>query len=573
MEKQNKKTPKDVTEFEREQLRFFLSREDLVATLVQLNPSLAWLPAFAEMSLLQEGTQLAPWIEKNFSDPDAVKDVAANIRFFDTDTADVLEYRLNEQEKQLPEYLTKSWRLIIRQMRSLRRSQLTNEWFELAPRIKRGESSPEVLQRLADLLRPKLEVDKRLSWRDGEEAPPPKRPSDLMSIDFEVEDGVNEEEVLSVWPADATAQTEAKLLHLLTQSLWAALEEAIDAGVESDVGYGISDSDVPSIAKHDQNSYRHGFQPIVRVIAEIWTNLAQRDADKSIALFEQWRASPYRLGRRLALFAAANPIVSASQAADTLLAVPLGEFFLTSASVEVFRLLKARWAKMPPEKKKALEEKIIEGPPSNWWKEGAEIDRHIDRSRFEVLGEMQRCNLQLSDASTKVLGEIRSRWPEWQLRPAEQAGFHVWQGGARYVEGKADKLENVADEDLVDAAKRAADAADFMDGDAWQAFCQNHPLRALNGLEADAKRGQWKGWAWNTFLWAAKSLKDAPSLSRIAELLFQYPNEDFSEIAPAASWWLNESAEALDEKLLWPIWDRIEKTTYLAVDEAEVDDA
>ena len=58
-----KKTPRDASEFEREQLKFFLTRDDLSATLAELNPSIAWLPWLAEMKLLQQDTQLAPWIE------------------------------------------------------------------------------------------------------------------------------------------------------------------------------------------------------------------------------------------------------------------------------------------------------------------------------------------------------------------------------------------------------------------------------------------------------------------------------------------------------------------------------
>jgi hypothetical protein len=41
---QRKKTPSEASEFEREQLRFLLSGDDVAATLASVNPSLAWLP-------------------------------------------------------------------------------------------------------------------------------------------------------------------------------------------------------------------------------------------------------------------------------------------------------------------------------------------------------------------------------------------------------------------------------------------------------------------------------------------------------------------------------------------------
>jgi hypothetical protein len=174
-------------------------------------------------------------------------------------------------------------------MRTAKRRLLRNDWFELAPRIKRGERSGEVLERLSDILRPKLLIGKRLSWHEEGDRGAPERPSDLMSIDFEIEDGVNEEEILSPWSEDTPAEVEEKLLYALTNALSAALEDAIEAGVESNRGYSTSDSDVPSVAKHRQNAYRTGFLPIVRVVAEIWTRLARKNPNLAVcgALVEE----------------------------------------------------------------------------------------------------------------------------------------------------------------------------------------------------------------------------------------------------------------------------------------------
>src|SRR5580698_2604830 len=97
-----KKTPADATPFEREQLRFFLSEGDLAATLSEVNPSLAWLPVLSEMKLIQSETQLIAWIEHNFADADAIRDVVANLHFFGSETANFLEYRLNAQAAVLP---------------------------------------------------------------------------------------------------------------------------------------------------------------------------------------------------------------------------------------------------------------------------------------------------------------------------------------------------------------------------------------------------------------------------------------------------------------------------------------
>jgi hypothetical protein len=100
-----------------------------------------------------------------------------------------------------------------------------------------------------------------------------------MSIDFEVDKTFPLAAILAAWPEDASAASDETLLFHLTTALEAALGDATDVGVESDMGYSTSDIDVPSVASHSQNDYRSGFQQIVRMIAEVWTRLAKKSPD------------------------------------------------------------------------------------------------------------------------------------------------------------------------------------------------------------------------------------------------------------------------------------------------------
>jgi hypothetical protein len=570
MEPTRKRTPSDTSDFEREQLRFFLSREDVGEKLAELNPSLAWLPELARMKVIKSPAELTPWIEKNFDDPEAVREVSANLEFFDETAAGLLEFRLNRTRHTLPSFLAKSWQLIIRHIRSSPRGVLRSEWFDIEPRLKAGEHSSELLERLARLLRPKPKVGKRISWRDegaGEHVP--KSPSDLMSVDYEIEDHVTEQEILAAWPTDTPADFEQRLLVTLTEALDAVLADAIDMEVETNIGYGISDTDVPSIAAHHQNEHRSGSLPIVRVIAETWTSLAQKDATLALPFVKRWSSSSLKMNNRLALFAAADEAVPSDDAADVLLATPQGLLFLTSASVEVFRLIRKRWAEFSAMKRAAIEVRLVAGPPSDWFR--SDPDRYVERSRFDVLGEMDRAGLQLGGTARSVLAEIKKKHPKWELLPSEQAGFPIWSGGGDRIEGNSEKLDNVPVESLVDEAKKLADKAGFMAGDDWQVLCQTNPQRALAGLEAKAARSEWPDWAWNPFLWATQKLDNPNSITLTGKLLLNFPEKGFPKIANAASWWLNEKSRALDDHHLWPLWDKIEAAT--AQDPTGSDDA
>jgi hypothetical protein len=567
-----KKTPADATPFEREQLSYFLSDGDLAATLSEVNPSLAWLPFLAEKKLIQSETQLIAWIERNFGDPDAVREVVANIDFFGPETAGFLEFRLNAQAARLPSVLVRSWTLIIRHMRAAKQGMARNEWFDVLPHLKRGDFSTPVLERLANVLRPQLKVEKLRSSTD--EANAPERPSDLMSIHYKVHGGVSAGDVLAVWPNNAAPETDQRLLLALTSALEAALADATDAGVEGNEAFSISDVDVPSIARHAQNEYRSGFQIIVRMMAEVWTRLAGKSPDTAIAIAERWRDTPYRLMWRLAMFSFADPAVPPTLGANMLITAPAGELFLPSSSVEAFRLIGAGWNDFPAQKQQKIIRRLCEGPPPGRLREGAEIDRYIDGRRFDVLSEMVRDGFEVGQKAKELLAEIQRRWPEWQPRPSEQAGFHIWheEGGPRERGEDSRKLAGVRDDELVAAARNIAATAGFMDGDAWQDLCLSDPDRALRGLNIAASNGDWSPEYWKKLLRSTTVYSDAGTNVRVAELILQWPEDSFGEIAGVASSWLEGHAKNVPDDLFWPLWDRIADTTLLD-EPVEVGDA
>jgi hypothetical protein len=114
------------------------------------------------------------------------------------------------------------------------RGALRSDWFNIAPRIQRGERSLELLEQIADVLRPKPKVGKRLNWYDEEVRRDPERPSDLMSIDYEIEDAITDEAFLSVWPENAPVDVDDKLLTLLTNALTVAVQPSWNGSVATE---------------------------------------------------------------------------------------------------------------------------------------------------------------------------------------------------------------------------------------------------------------------------------------------------------------------------------------------------
>jgi hypothetical protein len=565
-----KVTPADVSEFERDRLRFFFAGTDALTTLPDINPSLAWLPLLAEMKVFQNDAVLPAWIERNFGDVEAVREVVANLRFFNAETARILKYRLDAQRNKLDPLLIRSWQMIIRHIENEQQGRGQNQWFELLPRLHRGDLSPEVLSRIVHLLTLKLYVEKRYGWYDEADRKVEK-PTDLMSIKYGVDDGISEQDFFSAWPKNASADAEEFLVRRLTTALSTTLADAIEVGVEGPIGLSLTDIDVPSVAAHEQNAYREGFLPIVRILAELWSKLIQKARDKALHTLTEWKRSPFRLIHRLALYGAADPHVSPNLAAEVLVEIPQGELFLTNSQVEVHRLIRSRWPEFPPDKRALIERRIIEGPPANWFKEGIDLGEPMDRHRFALLLDLERTKLPMGAEAARLLAEIRGRHPKWRDAEPEKAGFTIWQGQATRIEGSKDKLESLPSSQLISAAKKARAEADFMDGDAWQGLCQSQPQEAFLGIEAASEEDRWQEWAWRPLLWSANKIADVDLLNRMARLLVQWPdNASFDETANAAASWMDQVSEKLKYPVLWKLWDFIERR---APRRSEVQDA
>ncbi|MEA2975682.1 MAG: hypothetical protein QOF19_1202 [Alphaproteobacteria bacterium] len=553
-----KVTPNDVSELEREQLRFLLSGNDMAQVLVELNPSLSWLPTLYEMNLLKDDAALTVWVEQNFDSTEAVREVVANIRFFREESADLLEIRLDKKRNELPAFLVKCWQLIIRHIRNTRHDFPYREWFEILPRLKKGEHSTELLERLVTAVTPRLRVEKRFGWHDGEIEREIKEPSDLLTIRYEGDEGVNEQEFFSAWPDNASEATEQRLVRMLTHALVNILSDAVDVGIEHDRGLSLSDVDVPSVAAHEQNAFKHGLLTIVRITVELWARLAKKNSQLAASIFREWKSTPFRLVRRMALFAAADPHIPESEAANLLLVLPQGELFLTHSSVEVHRLIRQRWREFTDDERSRIEARVIEGPPSDWFREGADLERAMDRYRLELLSDFERSEIPLTKSATQLLGDIRQRHPKWQSVEPERNGFLMWHSGVRPVGGDTKKLENISAEQLVAAALKAKSEEDFLDGDSWQAFSQNDPAKAFEGIERAQPENKWIQNVWRPFLWSANKIADIPTLNRIAKRLAEWPNAaPFDEVSVGAAWWLDEVSDKLDDEALWPVWELV----------------
>lgn len=555
-----KKTPTEATEFDRAQLSSLKGRGNAPALLIEANPSLAWLPTLTEVKMIRHDERwLAGWIMGNLQDYRAVTAVVAQLGLFGPGVADALSYSLEQYKGELSPILRKSWSILIRHMRRMQPSPASG-WYDLLPVLMCGEITADTVKRLTDLLTPELEVSRRFTLDDNA-ASEPSSIHDLMRIEFEPEENVALDEILDAWPPECRPEDDYSLLTALSHALDQAIASATDLGLEGDRGYGLADVQVASVADHPQNRHRKGFVPIVRMIAEVWSRLARKRSDLALEFIAKWVKSPYRVNHRIALYACRHLSVGADVVNGALTAISADEIFLTGCAVETHRLLVERFKDIEPGARALFEQRLREGPEAVSFKPDTNLDRYIDRARFDVIGNLMREGVGLSEETKSVYRVIVERHPEWGLRPQAQAGFHRWfeMSSGRPI-GDPKAFEGVADDKLVEAALTEDAAERWQDGENWRQLCEQEPDRALRALRLEGAADRWRSGAWRDFLLANSRDDAVVNINDITEELLRWPMTGFPEVASYVVDWLGNRKLIEGDTYKWKLWDKVAET-------------
>ena len=274
-----------------------------------------------------------------------------------------------------------------------------------------------------------------------------------------------------------------------------SLEEAKDLGLFQ--GWDRTSHDVPSVAAHRQNAYRHGHYPITRALADLWQRIAARNPDRARQFVGSWAAAPFLLTKRLALFAYEHALFTPQEAGTVVRRLDDRTFWESGIRVELMRLLAARWEQFVPADREALEARLRAGEPRNLYPPNAfdtddEWRSVVDSAVYRCLHRIANAGHSLTPESERVLREVAARHPTWKPSPGDRDDFHFWSESSTGPDGEPAVLATVADERLVKEAMRLQRERHFEQGDVWRVFCAADPDRALRGLVLESENGEWK---------------------------------------------------------------------------------
>jgi hypothetical protein len=522
-----------------------LGHGDACQLLGELSPAAEWLPVLLEKRVFDRDAELpGEWIAKHIDDPAMIRPGAA-VGAFDDQVRWHVGRALELNQAQLSSLRARAWRLMLASKRSKRAATWDDTWYQAVPAIKRGQVDFGTRRFISQLLRPQLEINKALRWEDEPHDPgTPEALHDLLRLEFDPVEHPTAADILGAWPQDI--EHEVALFRTLDRALLDAMEEAVDLGLLND--WDTPSGNVPSVATHPQNAYRHGFYPITRVLADLWSRITARDPARARALVQSWTESPHLLPRRLALFAHESAAFQPEDAAAIVMKLE-DEMFWGDARVEIMRLLSARWSQFSDPDRLAIEGRIRAGEPRRLYAAGNvenEEWRSIhDSSIYRRLKRIELAGGILTAESQQVLAEITARHPVWKPGPGDRDDFYSWFETGSGPDGKPELLAKVADDRLVQEAMRLQRERHFDQGDIWRVFCNADPERALRGLQLEAAKNQWQPEAWRSLLWAASDKDDATFQFVLADLMLQMPDQVLSELLPAATSWLQRRFKAL----------------------------
>ena len=552
------KYPEEMSNFEKDKLKSLLILNDSVVPelLERLNPPLSWVSVLQDWGILNSIELQSAWIVENFDNPRAVYDIAGTINRLSPDLGSVLEGRLKNFNHKNSD-LKFCWNLIARQIKNKSINQWNPEWFQIMKQLEQGDCSISIIDRLVKVLIPEIFISHKQSIR-GNSAFNEKfqKPSELISIQYNSSLEVNVDEFITLWSSKSELEDSKNLLKGLFIALEQSLEEAICAGLESYDKFGTTDLNILSIERNEQNYLQEGFYNLVRITADIWDQIVKKDQRFAFEIVKKWGESKHRLLRRLALYAAANPIIARSYVFKLLKSNSINQLVISGSSVEVYRLIKNRWKDLTKNQKQIIEKRIVQGAKIKSNDIGEK--KIIDRCKFDLLGYMNQIGLDLSDKSISVLNELKSRYPIWKLIPEERAGFRIWVEHRKPIIEAPMSLSQIDDGELISTILEWEKKDYFQAHKNWRSFCISNSNSAFLALLKEAQSHAVDVDLWRIFFEVVSIHQNTDTNLKIIENFKNIPEFTFNKIIFFVADWLKNSTESFPEiQTIFELWDFI----------------
>lgn len=423
-------------------------------------------------------------------------------------------------------YLLESWKT--------KPDEYGEKWHNLKGLIRKEGWNSTTVRNFCAINRPYLKIENNSLRLKPPESTEDIKLIDMIKLDVEYSNQGYEAEIPPEW-ISLTVREFRKNLEL------ALLLETERGGYAlTRISPIIPDPD-PSIDSYNRSNGLSGaliyFSSLYEKLLELNLKAAQQE-------FSSWPVDDETIFTRLRIWACGKKqLVSEQDFAKHIGDLSDAVFWKSSHQRDLLLVLAKRWSSLEEPVQKTIEGRLLGGPPK-WDRE--ENNKYMKRKAWASLERISWMNLQgckFNFDFTATVQALQSDAPEWRPPYASRTIDSMEpRGGLITTDQDFSALQNLPLNAILKRAKEIGAKTDnfLIENDPFAGLSNDKPVLAFGALTQAAKRNEFPGWAWQTFLQAKARENDQPKfLSLIAKRISKYPTEAVAEfIFPVSDWLL-----------------------------------
>lgn len=488
------------------------------------------------------------------------------------------------QQSSLDERSKKVWRLFHIAARDSAGGNGMYWAYELREQLRGRNVQPETSDKLVDLVRPRLQVEKLSPWAEKEEGRQDD-PLRWVAWTFKTRSGSLNTTEARLGRKDLTNLPVALLLRIIERGTDALADAYMLAG---ELGWIERGLDLPNLYVHrvappdhapventdddddddderDPDAYDDHFAPLVRILSGAFENLVRINPDEAARTLTRWDGRHGGLFLRLAAFALWHEgLKPANEVAAFVKDLAERPFWRWMSYPEIATLRASRWSDLPSAARSALENRLFNGPTAEAFSDDADIEAARQFHRDHELARILDAGGDLSEKSRNLVAARRATDKEFPSRvPTVEPGA----GGVRVStvrEGNAGKFDDVPADELLEALLQSAGQRHFGQGDDAEAFGRRPAgkARILEALNRTGSSQQAVDRGWQLLLSYPPNKADDPAVVRnlsegIIELVLREPETRIATLTDRLCYWLDQADEVApalkDGERLWQV--------------------
>ncbi|RCK26288.1 SIR2 family protein [Thalassospira lucentensis] len=466
----------------------FSDRNDLWPVALKTLSDPSWFKVFQENKLWSTKDAawvIAAWIANNFESAQSYRTAVEWYTILGNDFISRLEQRLQQNPPVSPFWL-KSWRVFVSLQPAEHSDAFEQEAYNLNWKLQSGQILDSDLRQSIALLAPMLVA--RRPWQrnvqdiDESELDEP-RLSNLVNLELRVADDTSAADIIKA--LDKLDGYEMRILELGNQALSSSLQQSVDLGMIVD-DFDWSDFSVPSIEEHAQNAHHNGVIFLVRTIMNTFPKALKFNRDRALTQAAQWRTWPGRIGARMLLHSARDPVAfSGDDALRLLLQLKDTDFWIIRR--ELALVLRDRASEAKKELVNEVEARIRNSGEAFYARYSLEEDQVDWRAHARDKDVWLRLKMldaagAVSTAGRTELDAIVLRRPHLDRDIEDKDFFGSYSYGVRNIVGDSGPILEAAPDDRLKVAAELRISRDIDMQLGWRSYCQSDPKGAFDTL-------------------------------------------------------------------------------------------